>query len=143
MKTKKGLIFVEVLIILGIVVSFAAIIIPSSLKARETARAKSIQEKDIPLFAKVISVAESSSGSGSDGTSMAAVLQVEEKPDYVLAVADYKHIQKIARAKAILQSAIASGGIVEILAELTGHYNEGGEFVISHIKVNKLEVELK
>jgi len=141
MKNKKGFTFLGFLIVLTIVGFVAAIAIPSMLKARETARVKSMQEKDITLFAKVISVEETSSGA-TYTSSMAAVLQVEEKPDYVLAVTDYRHITKIARAKAILQSAVASGGIAESLAEITGHYNESGEFEMSHIKANGLEIEL-
>jgi|SRR3989338_3574516 len=140
MKNKKGFTLVEILIILAIVGLLAAIEIPSMRKAREIAQAKSTQEKDITLFAKVISVAESSSGDSTSYAAMAAVLQVEEKPDYVLAVADCKHIKKIARAKAILQSVISSDGIVENLAEITGHYNKDEEFEISRIKANKLEV---
>src|SRR3989338_11042770 len=140
MKNKKGFTFLGFLIVLTIVGFVAAIAIPSMLKARETARPKSMQEKNITLLAKVISVEGSENGGSlAYSSSMAAVLQVEEKPDYVLAVADYKHITKIVRAKAILKSAVASEGIAESLAEITGYYNESGEFEMSHIKVNGLE----
>ena len=141
MKNKKGFTFLGFLIVLTIVGFVAAIAIPSMLKARETARAKSMQEKNITLFAKVISVEGSENGGSlAYSSSMAAVLQVEEKSGYILAVAYYKHTEKITRAKAILKSAVASGGIVESLAEITGHYNESGEFEMSHIKVNGLEI---
>src|SRR3989344_700861 len=100
MKNKKGFTLNEFLIVGVIIVVLGVIILPSTSKARRHA-AKSMQEKDITLFAKVISVEETSSGT-TYTSSMAAVLQVEEKPDYVLAVTDYRHITKIARAKAIL-----------------------------------------
>ena len=140
MKNKKAFTIVEFMVVVAIIGLLVAIPTPSLRKVHETARARGMQEKDITLFARVISVAESGGGA-SISTSMAALLQVEEKPDYVLAVADYKHFSKVARAKAILKSAIASGGIVERLAELKGHYNENGEFVIKSLKANGLEVE--